>query len=73
MIIMFVGWRTYRNIGCHLFCLGTYLVWDSAVGIVTGYGLDGRGVGVRVPVGGKIFPLSTSSRQALGPTQSPIQ
>jgi hypothetical protein len=25
--------------------------WDSAVGIATGYGLDGRGVGVRVPVG----------------------
>jgi hypothetical protein len=24
---------------------------DSSVGIVTGYGLDDRGVGVRVPVG----------------------
>jgi hypothetical protein len=24
---------------------------DSAVGIATGYGLDDRGVGVRVPVG----------------------
>jgi hypothetical protein len=24
---------------------------DSAVGIATGYGLDGRGVGVRLPVG----------------------
>jgi hypothetical protein len=28
---------------------------DSAVGIATGYGLDGRGVGVRVPVGSRIF------------------
>jgi hypothetical protein len=28
---------------------------DSAVGIVTGYGLDDRGVGVRVPVGARIF------------------
>jgi hypothetical protein len=24
--------------------------WDSVVGIATGYGLDDRGVGVRVPV-----------------------
>jgi hypothetical protein len=28
---------------------------DSAVGIATGYGLDDRGVGVRVPVGSTIF------------------
>jgi hypothetical protein len=28
---------------------------DSAVGTVTGYGLDDRGVGVRVPVGSRIF------------------
>jgi hypothetical protein len=28
---------------------------NSAVGIATGYGLDGRGVGVRVPVGSIIF------------------
>jgi hypothetical protein len=28
---------------------------DSAVGTATGYGLDGRGVGVRVPVGSRIF------------------
>jgi hypothetical protein len=28
---------------------------DSAVGIATGYGLDGRGVGVGVPVGTRIF------------------
>jgi hypothetical protein len=25
--------------------------WDSVVGIATSYGLDDRGVGVRVPVG----------------------
>jgi hypothetical protein len=29
--------------------------WDSSVGIATGYGLDDRGVGVRVPVGAKFF------------------
>jgi hypothetical protein len=28
---------------------------DSIVGIVTGYGLDDPGVGVRVPVGSRIF------------------
>jgi hypothetical protein len=34
-----------------------FLLWkrDSAVGIATGYGLDGRGVGVRVLVGSRIF------------------
>jgi hypothetical protein len=39
---------------------------DSSVSIATGYGLDGRGVGVQVPVGSRIF--SMSSRVALGST-----
>jgi hypothetical protein len=30
---------------------------DSAVDIATGYGLDGRGVRVRVPVGARFFHL----------------
>jgi hypothetical protein len=38
----------------------------SSVGVVTGYGLDGRGVGVRVL-------LSTLCRPVLGPTQPHIQ
>jgi hypothetical protein len=42
---------------------------DSAVGIATGYGLDDREVGVRVPVGSRIFSTSIS---ALGSTK-PIQ
>jgi hypothetical protein len=47
---------------------------DSAVGIPTSYGLDKRGVGVRVPVGSKNFLFSsTSSRPVLGPIQHPIQ
>jgi hypothetical protein len=41
--------------------------WDSAVGISTGYGLDDRRVGVRVPVGSRIF--SKSFRPALGSIQ----
>jgi hypothetical protein len=40
---------------------------DGIVGIATGYVLDNRGVGVRVPV------ESMSSRPALGSTQPPIQ
>jgi hypothetical protein len=43
----------------------------SVVGLATGYGMDDRGVVVRVPVGSRIF--STSYREALGPTQPPIQ
>jgi hypothetical protein len=37
---------------------------DSAVGIASGYGLGDQGVGVRVPVGSRIF--STLSRPVLG-------
>jgi hypothetical protein len=44
---------------------------DSVVGTATGYGLDDREVGVRVPVGSRIFFIW--SRSALGSTQLPIQ
>jgi hypothetical protein len=44
---------------------------QPVVGIATGYGLDDRGVGSRVPVGSRMF--STSSRPALGSTQPPFQ
>jgi hypothetical protein len=46
---------------------------DSVVGIATGYELDVRGIGVRVPVGARFFLLATSSGPVLWPTQSPIQ
>jgi hypothetical protein len=38
--------------------IGALRSQDSTVSIVTGYGLDNRGVGVRVPVGSRIpsFP-----------------
>jgi hypothetical protein len=45
---------------------------DSVLGIATGYRLDDRGFGVRVPVGARIFS-STLSTPFLGPTQPPIQ
>jgi hypothetical protein len=40
---------------------------DSSVGIATGYGLDVRGIGYRVPTGASFF-----SSQYLGPIQPPI-
>jgi hypothetical protein len=46
---------------------------DSSVGIATGYGLGDRGVGVLSPDRVKNFLSFTSSRPALGPTQTPVQ
>jgi hypothetical protein len=40
---------------------------DSAVGITTGYGLEDRGVGVRVPVGSRIFSSPRSPDLLCGP------
>ena len=45
--------------------------WGSAVGIATRYGLNGPGIASRWGGGGRDFP--DPSRQALGPTQPPIQ
>jgi hypothetical protein len=51
-------------ISCTFMCLA---------GIATGYGLDCRGVGVRVPSREEIFLLSTSYTPVLGPIQPPIK
>jgi hypothetical protein len=40
---------------------------DSVVGIATGYGLDNRGVGVRVPIGSRIFSSPRRSDRLWGP------
>jgi hypothetical protein len=40
---------------------------DTAVGIVTGYWLDDRGFGVRVPVGSRIFTSPRSPDRLRGP------
>jgi hypothetical protein len=45
---------------------------DSVVGITTGYGLDNRGVAVRIPVGARIFSSPRHSDRLWG-TQPPIQ
>jgi hypothetical protein len=39
----------------------------SAVGIATGYRLDDRGVGVRVPVGSRLFSSPRQADRFLGP------
>jgi hypothetical protein len=47
--------NTYRGCG------------DSVVGIATGYGLDDRGIGVRVPVGSRIFSFPQRPDRLWGP------
>jgi hypothetical protein len=49
-------------------CLYAYVF--GAVGIVTCYGLDRRGIGVQIQVGAGLF--STSPRPVLGLTQPPV-
>jgi hypothetical protein len=41
--------------------------WDTVVGIATGYGLDDRGFGVRVPVGSRIFSSPRHPNWLWGP------
>jgi hypothetical protein len=40
---------------------------DSTVGIATGHGPDDRGVGVRIPVGSRIFSFSRRPDRLWGP------
>jgi hypothetical protein len=44
-----------------------FVSWDSVVGIATSYGLDDRGVGVRVPVWSRIFSSLRRPDQLWGP------
>jgi hypothetical protein len=56
----------------YLYAIVTYSrSWDSSVGIALGYGLDDRGFKSRQELG--MFPFTTTSRPALGPTQSPVK
>jgi uncharacterized membrane protein YfcA len=49
---------------------GYSMRYDSSVGIVLGYWLNGRGSRDRFSAGLGIFLLTIASRTALGPTQS---
>jgi hypothetical protein len=48
-------------------------LWDSAVGMATDYGLDGRRFGVRVPVGARFFPpCVVQTDSGAHPSSNPI-
>jgi hypothetical protein len=49
-------------------CLHVFRSRDSIFGIATGYGLDTRGVGVRVSVGSRIFSTPRCSDRIWGPS-----
>jgi hypothetical protein len=63
-------YATYLHIHIHTYIQGSR---DSAVGIATGYGIDGREVGVRVPVESRIFSSPRRPDRLWGFTQPPIQ
>jgi hypothetical protein len=50
-LLIYISEILARNVGVNTIC-------DSAVGIAAGYGLDVRGIEVRVAVGSKIFSSS---------------
>jgi hypothetical protein len=70
-ILHWSAWYSVIMFGCHT--EGALKSRDSSVGIALGYGLDDRGSRVRFPAGAGNFFLTTTSRTALGPTQSHIQ
>jgi hypothetical protein len=56
---------TFKNISTTPLC--SVRNRDSAIGIATGYGMDDRGVGVRVPVGSRIFSSPRRPDRLWGP------
>ena len=60
--------QSHQSGGPETFSFPEWNGWDSSVGIVIRYGLDSPGIEFR---SGHNFPHQ--SRQALGPTQPPIQ
>jgi hypothetical protein len=63
----------------YFFTILYFIIWrimvsrGSSVSIVPDYGLDDRAIEARSRQGQRIFPLSSVSRPALGPTQPPVQ
>jgi hypothetical protein len=58
---------TMDNAQKHNICTRLGRGRDSSVGIVIGYGLNDRGVGVRVPVGSRIFSSPRRPDRLWGP------
>jgi hypothetical protein len=75
----------FRIYDIHATCITHHIVLDfiiliildrepgSSVSLVSDYGLDDRAIGVDPRRGQRIFPLTSVSRPALGPTQPPVQ
>jgi hypothetical protein len=85
--VLFISWVIVTwylcYVSCYLLMFNSYfsslvlyhihlVSRDSSVGIATGYGMDGREVGVRVPTGSEISLLHVV-QMALGSTHPPIQ
>jgi hypothetical protein len=47
--------------------LNKVMIRDNVVGIATGYGLEDRGIGVRIPVGSRIFTFPYHPDRVWGP------
>jgi hypothetical protein len=58
---------TFQNSMVNICTTSFYKSRDSAVGIATGYALDDQGVGVRVPVGSRIFSSPRRPDRLWGP------
>jgi hypothetical protein len=57
----------------NIFTTPTYWSLDSSVGTATGYGLEDRGVGVRVPEGSKVYLLHVvQAGSGVHPTSYPM-
>jgi hypothetical protein len=64
-------YASFSRVASSLQIVSQNFIHISPVGIVTGFGLDGRSTGVRFPADARYFLYSTAFRPALGPTQSP--
>jgi hypothetical protein len=58
---------SFESLNILIYTFNFYGSRDSAVGIATSYGLDDRGVGVRVPVVSRIFSSPDRPDRIWGP------
>jgi hypothetical protein len=61
------NWVNSRNVSIKFNFIASLGAGDNVVGIATGYGLHGRGVGVRVPVGSRIITSPSRPDRLWGP------
>jgi hypothetical protein len=68
----FSFWQRKKFLQLYFFSISTtyvikFSIYLSVVGTATGYGLDDRGIGVRVPVGSRIFFSPSRPDRLWGP------